>query len=141
MTYNQKIVSLATFFLMGITAVITFTCFESPFTTNFKISLGFIFFSEFILGGFWTQQIGKKDSVLPLSLGNWGINVIYFVWVLFLALFTGCQTKYFLMWHVISLSVFVVAHLFFRIAEHHVEEMSKEDEPEKRIERASVTWR
>lgn len=141
MTYNQKLVSLMTFFLLGITAAITFTCFEPPFTTNFKISAGFIFFAEFIFGGFWVQQIGKKDSVLPLSLGVWGMNVVYIVWVLILSLFTGCQTKYFFLWQIIGLTVFVVAHLFFRIAEHHVEEMSKDEEPEQKIERAKVTWR
>ena len=42
---------------------------------------------------------------------------------------------------VVGLSLFVVAHLFFRIVEHHVEEMAKDDEPEQKIERAKVTWR
>lgn len=141
MTYNQKMVSLMTVFLLGITAAITFTCFETPWTTNFTISLGFILFAEFILGGFWVQQIGKRDAVLPLSLGNWGMNVVYLVWVLVLSLFTDCETKYFFLWQIIGLSVFVVAHLFFRIAEHHVEEMSKGEEPEQKIERANVAWR
>ena len=141
MTYNQKLVSLMTVFLLGITAATTFTCFEMPWTTNFTISLVFIFFAEFILGGFWVQQIGKRDAFLPLSLGNWGMNVVYLVWVLVLALFTDSETKYFLLWQIVGLTVFVVAHLFFKIAEHHVEEMSKDEEPEQKIERANVTWR
>lgn len=141
MTYNQKLVSLMTVFLIGITAAITFTCFEMPFTTNFKIEIGFIFFAEFVLGGFWVQQIGKSDALLPLSLGNWWMNLVYFVWVLVLALFTNSETKYFFLWQIIGLTVFVVAHLFFRIVEHHVEEMTKDDEPEQKIERANVTWR
>ena len=47
----------------------------------------------------------------------------------------------FFLFEVVALALFVVAHLFFRIAEHHVEEMSKGEEPEKKIERAKVTWR
>jgi len=141
MTYNQKIVSLMTVFLLGITAAIMFTCFEPPFTTNFKISIGFIFFAEFMFGGFWVQQIGKSDALLPLSLGNWGMNLVYLAWVFVLALFTECETKYFFLWQVIGLTGYVVAQLFFRIAEHHLEEMSKDDEPAKKIERANITWR
>ena len=141
MTYNQKLVSLMTFFLLGGTAAITFTCFEPPFTTNFKISLGFIFFAEFMFGGFWIQQIGKKNTVLPLSIGVWGINLVYLVSVLVMALFTESETRYFFMWEVIALALFVVAHLFFRMAEHHVEEMSKDDDEDRKIERTKVTWR
>lgn len=141
MTYNQKIVSLMTVFLLGITVAAVSTCFDAPYSANFKISVGFILFAEFMLGGFWVQQIGKSDALLPLSLGNWGVNVVYLVWVLFLSLFTGCETKYFFLLQLVGLTGFVVAHLFFRIAEHHVEEMSKADEPEQKIERARVTWR
>lgn len=141
MTYNQKLVSLMTFFLLGITAAITFTCFEQPLTTNFKIAAGFIFFAEFMFGGFWVQQIGKKDTVLPLSIGVWGINLGYLIVALIMSLFTSADTRYFFLFEVVALALFVVAHLFFRIAEHHVEEMSKGEEPEKKIERAKVTWR
>ena len=130
-----------TVFLLGITAAITFTCFEMPFATNFKIALGFIFFGESVFGCFWVQQIGKSDALLPLSLGTWGMNLVYLIWVLVLALFANSETKYFFLWQIIGLTVFVVAHLFFRIAEHHVEEMSKAEEPEQKIERANVTWR
>lgn len=141
MTYNQKIVSVMTVFLLGITAAITFTFFEPPFTTNFKISLGFIFFAEFMFGAFWVQQIGKSNAMLPISIGVWGINLIYLLVVFALAFFTNCETRYFSLWEVIGLAVYVVAHLFFRLAEHRVEEMSKEDVPEQKIERAKVTWR
>ena len=141
MTYNQKIVALMTVFLLGITAAITFTFFEPPFTTNFKISLGFIFFAEFMFGAFGVQQIGKANAMLPISIGVWGINLMYLLVVFVLAFFTNCETRYFGLWEVIGLAVYVVAHLFFRLAEHHVEEMSKEDVPEQKIERAKVTWR
>ena len=141
MTYNQKIVSLMTVFLLGITVATVSICFDAPYSTNFKIAIGFILFAEFMLGGFWVQQIGKGDALLPLSLGNWGVNVVYLGWVLVLTLFAGCETKYFFLLQLVGLTGFVVAHLFFRIVEHHVEEMSKDDEPEQKIERAHVTWR
>lgn len=141
MTYNQKLLSLMTFFLVGITAAIIFTCFEQPFSMNFKIAAGFIFFSEAMFGAFWVQQIGKKDVVLPLSIGVWGINLVYLFATLIMSLFTNTDTRYFFLSEIIVLSLFVVAHLFFRIAEHHIEEMSKDDAPEQKIERAKVTWR
>ena len=141
MTYNQKLVFLMTLFLLGITAAITFTVFEPPFTTNFKISVGFIFFAEFMFGGFWIQQIGKNDSVLPFSLGVWRINLAYLIVVLVTALFTDSEPRYFFLWELIVLAVYVVVHLFFRIAEHHIEELSKEEEPAQIIERTKVTWR
>ena len=141
MTYNQKLVSLMTLFLLGITAAVTFTVFEPPFTTNFKISVGFIFFAEFMFGGFWVQQIGKNDSVLPFSLGVWRINLVYMIVVLVMALFTDSEPRYFSLWELIVLVVYVVVHLFFRIAEHHIEESSKKEEPAQIIERTKVTWR
>ena len=141
MTYNQKIVLVMTVFLLGITAAITFTFFEPPFTTNFKMSLGFIFFAELMFGAFLVQQIGKSNAMLPISIGVWGINLIYLLVVFVLAFFTNCETRYFSLWEAIGLAVYVVAHLFFRLAEHQVEEMSKEDVPEQKIERAKVTWR
>lgn len=141
MTYNQKLVSLTTAFLVGITVAIVFTCFEMPFAANFKISFGFIVFAEFMFGAFWVQQIGKSDALIPLSIGVWGINLSYLLWTLLLSLFNGCETKYFFLWQIVGLTVYVVAHLFFRMAERHVEELSKDDEPEQKIERANVTWR
>ena len=141
MTYNQKLVSLMTFFLLGITAVVVFTLFEPPFSLNFKISTGFIFFAELVFGAFWVQQIGKLNALLPLSIGVWGINIGYLLLVFILTMFSGVETRYFFMMHSVSLGIFVVAHLFFRMAEHHVEEQSKSDLPEVKIERAKVTWR
>ena len=141
MTYNQKLVSLMTFIFLGVTVAITFTCFEPPFTTNFKISAGFIFFAEFMFGAFWVQQIGKNDSVLSLSFGVWGINLVYLIVALIMSLFTSVDTRNFFLFEVVALAVFVVAHLFFRIAEHHIEEMSKDEESEQKIERTKVTWR
>lgn len=141
MTYNQKLVSLMTVFLLGTTAAVVSTCFECPFSDNFKIALGFIFFAEFVFGAFWVQQIGKADSVLPLSLGVWAVNLVYLVWVFVVIFFMWLETKYFFLVQVVGLSLFVVAHLFFRIVERHIEEMAKDDEPEQKIERAKVTWR
>ena len=141
MTYNQKLVSVITFFLLGITAAIIFTLYEPPFATNFKISVVFILFAELIFGAFWVQQIGKSNALLPLSIGVWGINIGYLIVVALLSFFTGVETKFFFLMHSVGLAVFVVAHLFFRMAELHVEEQSKSDLPEVKIERAKVTWR
>ena len=129
MTHSPKIILLMTLSLLGTTAAIIFACLEPPFSANFQISTGFIFFAEFMLGGFCIQQIGRRKTSLPLSIGVWGINLAYLAWVLVLTLFTESQTKYFSLWQIIGLSVFVIAHVLFRIAEHHVEERAKGNEP------------
>lgn len=141
MSFNKKIIMLLTAFVFGITAAITFVFFEPPYTWRFWLGFSALSFSEIIFGAFWVQQISKADSVLPTSIGAWGLNAAYFVFALVATLCTGLDDKYFVLLHVIGFAVFVIVHLFFRMAEHHVEEMSKDDEPEARISRAKVTWR
>ena len=87
------------------------------------------------------QQIAKADSVLPMSLAVWGVNAGYFVFALIATLLTGLDEKFYVLIHTVGFALFVMAHLFFKIAEHHIEEQSKYDEPEQKIERAKVTWR
>ena len=141
MTFNQKIVSLITLLCVGITAAVTFTCFEPPYGGKFWMSFLVLIFSQIVFGAFWVQQIAKSDGVLPMSIGVWGLNLSYFLFSLFATLLTGIADKYFVLLHTAGFAIFVIAHLFFRIAEHHIEEMSKDDEPEQKIERAKVTWR
>jgi len=141
MSFNQKVIVSITVLVVGVTAAITFVCFEPPYTTNFWVAYGILTFSEAIFGAFWIQQIGKADSVLPFSIGVWAINVLYVLFALFATLFTGIKEKNFLLLEVIGFVVFVIAHLFFRMAERNVEEQTKDDAPEQKIERAKVTWR
>ena len=141
MSFNQKIISVITLLTVGITAAVTFTCFEPPYGGKFWISFSVLTFSQILFGAFWVQQIAKSDSVLPMSIGVWGLNLAYFVFALIATLLTGIDDKYFILLHSAGFAIFVIAHLFFRIAEHHIEEMSKDDEPEQKIERAKVTWR
>ena len=141
MTFNQKIVSLLTVFAFGITAAIAFVFFEPPYSWKFWMGFSALSFSEILFGAFWVQQIGKDDSVLPTSIGVWGLNAAYFVFALVETLLTGLDDKFFILLHVVGFALFVMAHLFFRMAEHHIEELSKNDEPEQKIERAKVTWR
>jgi hypothetical protein len=76
-----------------------------------------------------------------MSVGVWGVNAAYFIFALIATLLTGLQEKFYILLHVVGFALFVMAHLFFKIAEHHIEEQSKYDEPEQKIERAKVTWR
>lgn len=141
MTFNQKIVTAITVLAIGITAAITFVFFEPPYASNFWISYAVLTFSEALFGIFWIRQIAKEDSVLPLSIGVWGINALYFIFALIATLLTGMDEKYFILLQTGGFAVYVIVHLFFRMAEHHVEELSKDDIPEQKIERAKVTWR
>lgn len=141
MSFNQKIIGLLTVFAVGITATITFVVFEPPYDWKFLTGFSVLSFSEVIFGAFWIQQIGKGDSLLPFSIGVWGLNTTYIVFALVATLLTGLDDKFFILMHVVGFSLFVMGHLFFRIAEHHLEEQSKEDEPERKIEKATITWR
>jgi hypothetical protein len=141
MSFNQKMILLLTVFFVGITSAVTFVVFEPPYSGNFFISFGALILSEILFGAFWMQQIAKADSVLPMSLAVWGVNAGYFVFTLIATLLTGLDEKFYVLLHTVGFALFVMAHLFFRIAEHHIEEQSKYDEPEQKIERAKVTWR
>lgn len=141
MSFNQKCLAAITVLLLGITAAITFVCYEPPYSGNFWISYGVLSFSELIFGAFWIQQIGKRDSVMPISIGVWGLNAVYFLFALIATLFTHLEDKNFILVQTVGFSVFVVMHLLFRMMEHHIEEQAKEDMPEQKIERANVTWR
>lgn len=141
MSFNQKMILLLTVFFVGITSAVTFVVFEPPYSGNFFISFGALILSEILFGAFWMQQIAKADSVLPMSLAVWGVNAGYFVFALIATLLTGLDEKFYVLIHTVGFALFIMAHLFFRIAEHHIEEQSKYDEPEQKIERAKVTWR
>ena len=141
MSFNQKMILLLTVFFVGITSAVTFVVFEPPYSGNFFISFGALILSEILFGAFWMQQIAKADSVLPMSLADWGVNAGYSVFALIATLLTGFDEKFYVLIHTVGFALFVMAHLFFRIAEHHIEEQSKYDEPEQKIERAKVTWR
>jgi len=141
MTFNQKVVAAITMLTVGITAAVTFVFFEPPYGSNFWIAYAVLTLSEVLFGAFWIQQIAKVNSVLPLSIGVWGINALYFVFALGATLLTGLDEKYFILLQTGGFAFYVIVHLFFRMVEHHVEEQSKDDVPEQKIERAKVTWR
>ena len=141
MPFNQKIISLLTVFAVGVTAAVSFVFFDPPYSWKFWTGFSALSFSEIIFGAFWVQQIAKADSVLPMSIGVWGLNAAYFAFALIATMLTGLDDKFFVLLHAVGFALFVMAHLFFRIAEHHIEEQSRDDEPEQKIERAKVTWR
>lgn len=141
MSFNQKMVSLLTVFAFGITTSVAFVFFEPPYEWKFWLGLSALGFSEILFGAFWVQQIAKADSVLPMSTGVWGLNAAYFLFALVATTLTGLGDKYYVLLHVVGFAVFTMAHLLFRMVEHHVEEQAKDDEPEQKIERAKVTWR
>ena len=141
MSFTQKIVSLLTVFAFGITVAIAFVIFEPPYEWKFWLGFSALGFSEILFGAFWVQQIAKSDSVLPMSIGVWGLNAVYFAFALVATMLTGLGDKFYVLLHVVGFAVFVMAHLFFRMVEHHIEEQSKYDEPEQKIEKAKVTWR
>ena len=141
MSFNQRIISLLTVLAVGITVAISFVFFEPPYQWKFWTGLTALCFSEILFGAFWVQQIAKVNSVLPTSIGVWAINAAYFVFALFATMLTDLDDKYYILLHAVGFVLFVMAHLFFRMVEHHIEEQSKDEEPEQKIERAKVTWR
>ena len=141
MSFNQKMVSLLTVLAFGITVAVAFVVFEPPYSGKFWIGFSVLAFSEVLFGAFWVQQIAKADSVFPISIGVWGLNAAYFLFALIATMLTGIEDKFYILLHVVGFALFVMAHLLFRMDEHHIEELAKDDEPESEIERAKVTWR
>lgn len=141
MSFNQKAVLSITLLAAGITSAVTFVVFDPPYQTNFWIAYSALMLSEVLYGAFWIQQIGRKDAILPAALGVLGPNTAYFSFALLATLLTWLDVKYYVLLHSAGFAVFVIWHVFFRIAEHNIEEQTKNDEPETKIERAEVTWR
>ena len=141
MTFNQKILALMTLIALGTTSAITFVMFEPPYVGNFWLGFGTLLFAEFLFGAFWIQQIAKADALLPVALSVWALNLAYLAFALGATCLTHLQTKHYLLLHVVAFAAFTMLHLLFRLTEHHAETMAKDDEPEKKIEKAKVSWR
>lgn len=141
MSFNQKSILFMTILVVCAVIAIAFILFDPPYSPNFWIGFSAIMVSLVLFGAFWIQQIAKADSVLPTAIGVWALNAVYCVFALATTVLTWMNVKYYALLHVVGFAVFVVAHLMFRMAEHHVEEMSKGDEPEQKIEKSKVTWR
>ena len=135
MSFNQKMLLGITILATAITGAIAFVLFEPPYSRNFLIEVGAVIFAEVFAGMTLVAKFGKDKAVFPFSLGVMPVTLIYFLFVLFMALFTGCETKTFVMWHGVGFA------LVFRMGERHVEAQSKDDPPAQKIERAETTWR
>ena len=141
MSYNQKMLIGITLIAALITAAVAFVLFDPPYSTNFKVEVAFIIFSQVLAGLTLVAKFGKKDSVFPFSIGVLPINLVYVAFTLIMALFTNCETRTFVMWHGVGFVVTVIAGIVFKMGEHHIEEQSKDDPPAQKIERSDVTWR
>ena len=141
MSYNQKMLVAITLVSTLITAAVAFVLFDPPYSTNFKVEVAFIIFSQVFAGLTLVAKFGKKDAIFPVSIGILPINLAYVAFTLIMALFTSCQTRTFVMWHGVGFAMTVIAVIAFRMGEHHAEEQSKNDPPAQKIERADVTWR
>ncbi len=140
MSFNQKIMAVVTVLVVGLTAAITFVCFEPPYAINFWVAYAAVSLSEFLVGAFLIRQLSEHRD-LPLSFGTWGFNLLYVAFTLTLTFFTDMREARFFLLQLIGFVVLVIIHLFFRMAEHHIERQSEDDLPKKRIERAKITWR
>ena len=141
MSYNQKMLAVISVIAAGITIAISLVLFDPPYSTNFKVEVAFIVLSQILSGMTLVAKFGKGDAVFPFSIGVFAINLAYVAFTLFMALFADCQTKTFVMWHGVGLAMSVVAGLFFRMGERHIEQQSKDDPPAQEIKRSDVTWR
>ncbi len=141
MSFNQKMLLGITFLATVVTAAIAFVLFDSPYSTNFLIEVGFIIFAEVYAGMTIVSKFGKSNAVFPFAVGVLPLNAAYFAFTLFMALFVNCQTKTFVMWHGVGFILTVICCMVFRMGERHVEEQSKDDPPPQKIERSEVTWR
>ena len=141
MSFNQKAVSAITALAVGATAAIALVAFEPPYSANFWIGFFALAASQTLFGAFWVQQIAKSGSVLPVALGVWGLNAGYFAFTLAATLMTGMAVRHYALLHVVGFTAFVMLHVLFYMAGRQVEEQSRDEGPETKIEKAKVTWR
>lgn len=141
MSFNQKAIAAITLITVLVTCAIAFVCFKLPYNVNEWIALGALVLSEIILGGTWFLQLNKGNDVFPLTLGTITQSAGYVLFTLVCTLLTRIGTEFFVLLEIVGLAGFVIFRLFGAIAVHHVKEMSKDDEPEQKIERVKPTWR
>lgn len=124
MNFYQKIVSLITFAIIGITLAIVFVCFKLPFSNIFIAELAAIILGEIILGTILVCLLKISDRTLPYSMAVSAIGVSYLLFVLMMIFpaWHGMQLKYFILAHSIGLVIAGIAYGFFALGEYNIVE-------------------
>lgn len=129
MNFYQKILSLITLAVMGLTAAVIFVCFQSPYSDLFITECTAILWGELLAGFTFVMLCRKKDSMLPYSLAVGWIGIIYLIFTLVMIFpaALGMQLKYFILMHAAGLTFAGIAYGIFILGEHNIREQENYD--------------
>lgn len=129
MNFYQKILSLITLAVMGLTAAVIFVCFQSPYSDLFITECTAILWGELLAGFTFVMLCRKKDSMLPYSLAVGWIGIIYLIFTLVMIFpaALGMQLKYFILMHAAGLTFAGIAYCIFILGEHNIREQEQND--------------
>ena len=129
MNFYQKILSLITLAVMGLTVAVIFVCFQSPYSDLFITESAAILWGELLAGFTFVMLCRKKDSMLPYSLAVAWISIAYliFTFIMVIPAMFDMQLKYFILIHAAGLTFAGIGYGFFLLGEHNIREQEKCD--------------
>ena len=129
MNFYQKILSLITLAVMGLTVAVIFVCFRSPYSDLFITECTAILWGELLAGFTFVMLCRKKDSMLPYSLAVAWISIAYliFTFIMVIPAMFDMQLKYFILIHAAGLTFTGIGYGFFLLGEHNIREQEKYD--------------
>ena len=129
MNFYQKMYGLISLLVIGVSAMIIFVFFESPYTRVFQIEAGAILWAELLVGLCIVHNVRKNDSLLIHAAGYTVVAVLYLLFTLGMII-VACNDilpVYFLTIHISGFTAAIILMILFFIAEHHfVEQVEAE---------------
>jgi len=142
MNYYQKMYGLVSLLLTGMTAMIVFIFFDSPYTKIFQIETAAIIWAELLIGLCVVYNVRKNDSVLVHAAGYTVVAFGYLFFTLAMIYF-ACENMpvaRFLALHISAFAIAVVVMIFFVISEHHLNDQ-EQSEDIVRVQRSNLRSR
>ena len=122
MNFYQKILSLITLAVLGLTVAVIRVCFTPPWSDLFITECIAILFGELITGITFIMLCKKKDSMLPYSMAVGWISIVYLIFTfgMMLPAAFDIQLKYFILIHAAGLTFAGIACGVFIMGEHNI---------------------
>ena len=140
MNFYQKMYGLATLLFMGMTALIIYAFFESPYSRIFQTETIAILSAELLVGLCVVHNVRKNDSALFHAAGYTVTAIVYLLFVLFMTyVASGDILPFrFIAVHISGFVMTVILMIFFFIAEHH---LADQEQAEKAIKAGELEYR
>ena len=121
MNFYQKMYGLITLLVIGVSAMIIFVFFDSPYTKIFQMETAAILAAELLVGLCIIDNVRKNDTMLVHVAGYSVIALVYLLFTLGM-IAVACSDILpvrFLAIHITGFAAAVILMMVFFIAEHH----------------------